>query len=236
MKTSKIALLSLGGIVLGTVVVAAVVTRVVVGWGGQVGDDPGELTTASRDLTGFSSIEINGAWSVEVTQGDGWQVDLSYPENQLPAIDVSVNGERLILNGTRPESLFGGPDMQFSAAIVMPALEELDVSGSGRVWLSGFEGARLEIDVAGATRIIGEDGRYRALELSVAGASDIQFAEFVFTDANVDLAGASNLALTMDGGELTGSLAGAGRIEYAGTVSREAVDVAGFGWVGRADD
>ena len=236
MKTSTIVLLSLGGIVLGTVVVTAVVTRVVVGWGGQVGDDPGELTTASRDLAGFSSIEINGAWNVEVTQGDEWQVDLSYPENHPTDIEVSVNGERLNLNSTRPESLFGGPDMQFSAEIVMPALEELEVSGSGRVWLSGFEGARLEIDVTGATRIIGEDGRYRTLELSVAGASDIQFTEFVFTDANVDLAGASNLALTMDGGELIGSLAGAGRIEYSGTVSREAVDVAGFGWVGRADD
>ena len=114
----------------------------------------------------------------------------------------------------------------------MPALVELEVAGSSRVTLSGFEGELLTIDAAGATQITGEDGRYGELELSVAGANDIQLAGFVFTDADVDLAGASSLTLTMDGGELTGGLAGAGKVEYFGTVSREAIDVAGFGSVG----
>ena len=50
----------------------------------------------------------------------------------------------------------------------------------------------------------------------------------------IKVAGATNVALTMHGGELTGGLAGAGRIEYSGTVAREAVDIAGFGWVGPA--
>ena len=68
----------------------------------------------------------------------------------------------------------------------------------------------------------------------MAGAGNAQFEGIVVTDADVEVAGATNVALTMDGGELTGGLAGAGQIEYAGTVSREAVDVAGFGWVGPA--
>ena len=47
------------------------------------------------------------------------------------------------------------------------------------------------------------------------------------TDAYVDLAGASKVTLTMDGGTLSGSMAGAGRIEYHGTVAKESVRVAG---------
>ena len=212
--------------------------RVTLGWDGQGerdDSDPGDLTTESHDLSGFSGIEIDGSWTVTVTQGDEWQVDLSYPENSLRAVDVSVRGERLSLDGARPGSLFGRSSARLTAAIVMPELEELEAVGQNRVTLSGFEGERLTINVAGANQITGEDGRYGELDLSIAGASNVQFDGIAFTDANVDLAGASNLTLTMDGGELTGSLAGAGRIEYSGTVSREAVDVAGWGWVGPAE-
>ena len=236
MKASKIALLSLGGIVVGTIVLAAVVARITLGWAGQSGSmngpEPGEMTTVSRDLGGFSRIEINGSWRIDVTRGDEWQVELSYPENYLSRIDVSVTGERLSLDGAEPRSFFGGPDARFAADIVMPELVGLEVAGSSRVTLSGFKGERLSIDATGANQITGDDGRYGELGLSVAGANDIQLAGFVFTDADVDLAGASNLTLTMDGGELTGGLAGAGKIEYRGTVSREAIDVAGFGSVG----
>ena len=241
MKASKITLLSLGGIVVGTIVLVAVVARVTLGWvsfgwagqsGGTNGPEPGEMATASRDLVGFSGIEINGSWTIDVTRGDEWEVQLAYPENYLNRIDVSVNGDRLSLDGAERRSFFGGSEARFAADIVMPELAALEVAGSSRVMLSGFEGERLSIDVAGANQIAGEDGRYGELGLSVAGANDIQLAGFIFTDADVDLAGASNLTLTMDGGELTGGLAGAGNIEYHGTVSLEAIDVAGFGSVG----
>ena len=239
MKPSKIALLSLGGVVAGAVVVAAVVARVTIGWDGQAraqsGIDPGETTTASPDLSGFTRIEINGSWSVAATRGDEWHVELSYPENLVGEVDVSVRGERLSLDGAGMRSFFGRSDARFSADIVMPALVELAAAGSSRVTLTGFEGQQLTIDAAGANQITGEEGRYSELELSVAGANDLQLAGFAFTDAEVELAGASNLTLTMDGGELTGDLAGAGKIEYFGTVSREAVDVAGFGSVGPAE-
>lgn len=239
MKPSKIALLSLGGVVAGAIVVAAVVARVAIGWNGQARAqtdiDPGETTTVSRDLRGFTGIEINGSWSVAVTRGDEWQVELSYPENLVGEVDVSVRGERLSLNGAGMRSFFGRSNARFSADIVMPALVELEAAGSSRVTLTGFEGEQLTIAAAGANQVTGEDGRYGELELSVAGANDIQLAGFTFTDADVELAGASNLTLTMDGGELTGGLAGAGKIEYFGTVSREAVDVAGFGSVGPAE-
>ena len=54
------------------------------------------------------------------------------------------------------------------------------------------------------------------------------------TDADVDLAGASKITLTMDGGALSGSMAGAGSIEYYGAVAGESVRVAGAARVERA--
>ena len=238
MKTSTIALLSLGGILLGAIVVIVAAVRMTVGWGdsprASIPADPGETATVSRELSGFNEIEINGNWTVTVTRGDDWQVELSYPENFEDLVDVSVRGEQLSLDGDDPDSFFGRSNANLAAEIVMPALTELDVAGSSDVTLSGFEGDELAIDAAGAHRITGQQGRYAELDLNVAGASDIQFRGITFIDANVDLAGAANLVLTMDGGELTGGLAGAGKVEYYGTVARESVDVAGFGSVGPA--
>ncbi len=242
MKPSKIALLWLGGIVVATIVVVAVAARVNFGGGEeaggqvsvQVASSPGEPSGFSHDLSGFDSIEIKGRWTLTVTQGDNWQVEVVHPENSSREIDVSMHKGRLKLSGARSGSLFGRSDARLTANIVMPALAELATAGENRVTLSGFKGDRLTIEAAGATDMTGEDCRYATLDLSMAGAGNAQFEGIVVTDADVDVAGATNVALTMDGGELTGGLAGAGRIEYSGTVSREDVDVAGFGWVGPA--
>ncbi len=238
MKPSKIALLTLGGVILVAIVVTAVVARVTLGGGGaarvQAAADPGELTTVRHDFDRFNSIDIMGNWTVTVTQGDDWRVDLSSAGNGAAA-DASVRGERLRLRGARSESFLGRSDAEYMAEIVMPELAELATAGSIRVTFTGFEGQRLSIDAAGATELTGRDGRYGELDLSMAGAGNARLDGVVFTNADVDLAGASNLELTMDGGELTGGLAGAGRIRYYGTVSSESVDIAGFGSVEHAD-
>ena len=241
MKTSHLALLSVAGVMLAIFVAGAVAVRAILGSGGFVGFEPGEPGTRdseftiSHELSGFSGIEISGTWDIDIFQGDEWQVELAYPERTRGDVEVFVRGERLSLSGERRGGDFGRSSGEFGATIIMPSLEELEVTGGNSVRVSGFQGDRLMIEVAGATEINGENGSYETLDLEVAGASHIQLAGITFTSASVDLAGASNVELTMNGGELTGTLAGAGRVEYSGSVSREDVEVAGFGWVGRAD-
>ena len=239
MKPSKIALLSLIGVVVAAIVAAVVAARLTLVGGGpvrvQIDAEAGEVTRVSRELSGFSEIDIEGNWNVTITRGDDWQVELSSSDNDLDAMEVSVRGERLSLGVADPGSFFGGSTGTFSADIVMPGLTELNAAGASQMRLTGFNGERLSIDVAGANRVIGNDGRYDELDLSLAGAGDVALEGFVFTDAHVNLAGASSLRLTMDGGELTGAVAGASAIRYSGTVSRQAIDVAGFSIVEPAE-
>ena len=232
MKPSRIALLSVVGVVVGAILLAAVAARITLLGGGfarlETGAGAGDTSTVRRELSGFDEIEIEGAWSIDVTRGDDWQVDLSSPDNERDSMDASVRGDRLVLAVKEPGSFFGGSGNEFSAEVVMPVLVELNAAGSSQVTLSGFEGEHLSIEVAGATRISGENGRYDELDLSIAGAGDVDLVGFAFIDADIHLAGASSVTLTMDGGELTGEVAGASAIRYFGTVSREDVDVAGF--------
>ena len=194
-----------------------------------------ERISSNPDLTGFDGVEIRGAWRVRVIQGREWRVDLSYPEHLEEEIESYVLGDRLRLNHRKPDHRWRSPGLPVAANIIMPELEELDFKGTGRVAVSGFRGHRIEIIVAGAIRLEGRDGRYDELDLSAAGASDIDLQGIVVTDAEVAVAGASDVTLTMDGGELSGSMAGWGRIEYYGPVAAEMIDFAGFGRIGRVE-
>ncbi len=236
MKPSKIAILSAGGVVAGTIVVGALVVRIALSQVEPEAPGPTERAPGSFDLTGFSEIEITGSWRINITRGDDWQVRFSYPEDARDELEASVSGERLRLDGDSRGRWFRSSNESFGADIVMPTLEELELAGDAEIEFSGFEGARLVIDIAGAAQLEGRNGGFDELDLSVAGASEIDLGGIVVTDARVDLVGASDVTLAMNGGELTGSMAGAGNIKYHGTVSREMVDVDGFGRVERVDD
>ena len=232
MKRSQIALLSVGGILAGIVIVSVVSARIALSHGGTEFLDTASIA-GGAGLRGFDGVEVAGRWRVNVSRGDDWRVDLSYPEDLEDRIKVRLRGDRLWL-GLKSGVPWNEPGFPVSADIVMPELEEVEVRGAAMVEVSGFRGRRLEVDIAGAARLEGLDGRYDELELSVAGASDIDLRGIVVTDADIDLAGASNITLTMDGGALSGSMAGAGSIEYYGSVSTESVHVAGAARVERA--
>ena len=232
MKRSQIALLSVGGF-LAAVVIASVVSAGIALSHGDSEIVDAEAIAGGAGLRGFQGVEVAGRWHVNISRGDDWQVDLSYPEDMGNRVTAHLLGDRLRL-GFKPGTSWSEAGPPVSAHIVMPELQELEVKGAAMLEVSGFQGRRLEIDIQGATRLEGRDGRYDDLELSVAGASEIDLRGIAVTDADIHLAGASKVTLTMDGGALSGSMAGAGRIEYYGPVATESVRVAGAARVERA--
>ena len=197
----------------------------------------GELITETFDLEDFRSVAIEGAWQVNLTQGDEWQVEVSHSEDLEGDVEVRVRGDRLILDRTSSGSWrwWRRTESRLMARIVMPELSELNLAGASELDFSGFTGDRLEVEIAGAVHITGSDGRYDVLDLEVAGASEVDLRGIVVTDAEVDLAGASEVTLNMDGGVLAGSMAGAGGIDYYGTVAEQRVRIAGVARVNRLD-
>ena len=236
MKRSQIALLSLGGTVLGSMIILAAITRVGLSQSAPDSVRSEESITTETDLTGFRRIDVGGSWRLQITRGDDWSIQVEHPEGV--EIDARLDGDRLELSHHEPGRLgwFGNSDgRRIRATIVMPELVELDLAGASRTEISGVSGEQLEIDVAGAVNLSGGDGSYDALELSVAGASRVDLRELLVTDADVDMAGASRVTLNMNGGELTGSMAGAGSLEYYGAISSDGVTIAGVGRVRAAN-
>ena len=226
MKPSHKALLSMGGVLAGVIVLTTIAGRVALSRAPFAVVEDSRFTERA-ELTGFTEVEIAGGWQVNLTRGDEWKVELSQSREREKPVRMHVLGNRLRL-GSGMRHWWHQDDAPGSVDIVMPSLEELELRGGARITLAGFRGDRLAIDAAGAVRLEGRDGGYEELNLSVAGASAIDLRGVPVRDAEVDLKGASDVVLTMNGGVLSGSAAGAGRIRYHGSVAEEQVVVAGI--------
>ena len=232
MKRSQVALLSVGAILAGIVIATVVSARIALSHGYSALGETDAVAGVS-ELRGFNEVEVDGTWQVNLSQGDDWRMDLSYPDGFEDRVRVHVVGDRLRL-GIQSESWLDEPDIRPTADTVMPDLEEVEIRGSAKLDVAGFKGRHLDIDVAGAVQVMGRDGRFDELELSVSGASHIDLRGVAVTDADIDLAGASKVTLTMSGGALSGFIAGAGSVEYYGWVTSETVQIAGFARVEHA--
>jgi len=205
--------------------------------------DFSNTATQNFPLENFRSISFIGSWEVDLEQGDNWQVELTYPRALERSIRVALEGDKLVLDpGSKGRHRWnwnwwgGGKNQQrFTARIVMPELEAIEISGASDMDLSGFEGDKLDITISGAGNIEGDDGYYKELTLIMSGAGNVEMRDMTFVDAQVVLSGAGNVELGMDGGVLSGNLSGFGNIEYYGTVSDETVRISGFGKVRQRD-
>lgn len=240
MRTSQKVMLSAGIVLVGVVLVLAVAGRL--GLGSVAADERielGDRTTRTMALDGFTGVVVRGAWTVAITRGDAFRVELEFPEGIEDRLEVEVRGDRLVLDSEDSAayrwSLFGGNKLDLAARIVMPTLSQVEIAGSGELDLSGFSGDRLSLNVAGAANVEAVSGRYEALALDVSGAGRVDMAGMEFHDAHVVLSGAADVAVTMTGGVLSGSLSGVGNVRYHGTVSAERVSISGFGRVEAAN-
>jgi hypothetical protein len=190
------------------------------------------------DVGDFRGITFIGSWEVNLKQGDDWQVELDFPKGLEDTLIVEVQGGQLTLDpGFRMRHKLGwnwwrgSRNKHLTARIVMPELQELNISGASDLDFSGFKGKLLNITITGAGNIEGDDGRYTDLSLTMSGAANIDLHDMSFVNAQVTLSGAGNVELGMDGGVLSGNLSGFGNIEYYGPVSDQRVHVSGFGQV-----
>ncbi len=194
------------------------------------------------ELKNFRGVTFIGNWKVDMEQGDNWRVDLDYPGDLAEDVRIEIRGDQLILDpGTSGSGHWNWKwwemegNKRFSARIVMPELDVLNITGASDLEFKGFRGDNLRITISGAGNIEGEDGSYEELNLIMSGAGNVDMHDMAFDNAEVILSGAGNVSLGMNGGTLSGNLSGFGTIEYFGTVSDERVNVSGFGKVKRKD-
>ena len=204
--------------------------------------DAGAPTTDGRimmfsqppELGDFREITLIGKWRAEFIQGRDRRMELSWPQSYGNQVRWKIREDRLELEFD-PPFLRDAPGVFATATITMPELGRLELEGYNQVRLQGFEGDRLTLSVKGNNLVEGDGGYYAMLELLVAGMNQISLGALPARGAEVHIQGNNGVTLSMDGGTLSGFIAGVGTLEYHGTVSAETVHIAGVAHVGRLD-
>lgn len=132
----------------------------------------GQLTT-TFDVADIKSVDIEGRWQIELTQGDEWQVEASHSEDLEDDVNVYVRGDRLVLSRRSSGAWrwWRRSETRLKAEIVMPELTELELAGANQLDLSGFAGDRLKLEVAGA---IGYYGTVSEERVRIAGIGRVR--------------------------------------------------------------
>ncbi len=182
------------------------------------------------DLVDFNSIYAAGGWSVTITQGEAFNVEVSASEKALEQVNVFNRGGTLHLEldfGIR--SIAGN----LKATVSLPDLESLQTAGGAGVTISGFDLDSLHIEVDGAANIAVHDGRIDDLSIDSDGAAIFDFSGVQVRNAEVEMDGASHLNISMAGGVLQGVLRGLGDVIFSGEVSDESIRIEGLGRIRR---
>ncbi|MCR9173940.1 MAG: DUF2807 domain-containing protein [bacterium] len=203
-----------------------------------------DITTESRQLTGYSKLDVSDAMEVEVTFGQQEEVVVEANSNlhQYILTDV-VNGVLKIRmkNNVRIKS-----GAEIKVYVSATTIDQLIIDGASRVeFMNDVTTTNFEVDIDGASRFQGGVytgdlkvdaegasnvemwGTADSAEIEASGASNIgDFAFLINNYLNIDLSGSSKAELTVDG-VMDIEVSGASRFNYKGNGVINELDISG---------
>jgi hypothetical protein len=202
----------------------------------------GNVVKEDRDVSGFASIEVSGAFNVLLYQGDTESLTVEADENLVPLIITRVRGNRLeiyteekIREATEMNIFLTFKQLEMidlSGAVSLKGEEilefdELDIDGSGatEVWLK-MNAQELETDFSGASdvHLVGSANKAR---FDVSGASEIRAYDFVIAHCEIEVSGAAEADIHVTG-NLDVEVSGAATLRYKGSPQVRS-DISGAG-------
>jgi len=191
----------------------------------------GERVTIAVDTSEIHSLQFTGGWQIKLTRGTGHRGELSLPVEAQDMLQMSREGEALHLS--LGKNFITGENMPFRAELELENLTMFKLGGATDAELQGFKGKELELVFDGASNVKGIGLESENLKLRTAGASNIDLSDSSFVNVELDLEGASNVEIHLDGGRLSGEIAGFGSVEYSGSVSEQTVRTDGVASIHR---
>ncbi len=181
--------------------------------------DLGPSTTRTYDYTGFNTVDVGSALTVDIEYGETYSVEITANERVFDRIIVVEKDDTLKI-GMKWFGI-GFNNTNIEARIVMPELKKLVLSGSSEGTVSGFKSTTdFETDISGASGLDleMESGAFSGV---VSGSSEL-VAKIKSTSTKVNLSGASDLRIEAITGGLEITLSGSsetkGTAEASSTV------------------
>jgi hypothetical protein len=186
----------------------------------------GVVATDRRELSGFDRIKVSGSATVDVTIGSEWSVVVEADDNILPLIETVVTGGTLDI-GTKSGASFL-TSSQIRVSITMPALQAVDISGSGQLSAPGIgDSQHLTVDVSGSGQV-SISGVADEVGVTVSGSGEFDGRQFETARATVSISGSGEVVVWATE-RLDAEVSGSGSVRYIGDPAQLSTDVSGSG-------
>jgi hypothetical protein len=196
-------------------------------WWGKNEKGSGELTTETRDIEAFTSVEASGAFDIEITVGKQQSVSLTFDDNLMDNIITEVRHGRLLLETEGSYS----SRKACVVTITVPSLESFESTGSGDARIDFIDSKTFECRLSGSGSI-NAVGKVDELDLEIAGSGDIDARELKARDVYATISGSGDIDVyAME--SISGRVSGSGDIFYYGEPKRTSLKVSGSGTISR---
>lgn len=187
----------------------------------------GDLETRTIEADRFDSIELRGAFDVQVRVGRDQSVQVTIDDNLWTNLVAEVHGGTLELGWDENCR----PDRDCRVEITVPKLSSFELMGAGDVEIEGLKGDSFEFDLRGAGDVQLQ-GEVDKLEIRLAGAGDVDAHELKADHVEAQVSGAGNASVYAKK-SIRGRVSGVGNLEYYGDPEERDTHVSGVGHIRR---
>lgn len=212
---------------------------ILLGCEGDAIEGSGDLITIEKDYMDFTGVDLAHSVKASIIRSDSYKIVVMVDDNIEEYLNIKKVDDTLKIylnNGNHYKNI------TIEAQILMPYLDNLELSGASRAEISGFvSDHNLDMGISGASKVSGDitagnvdiilsgasrislDGNGKDTNIQASGASDVDMRNFmVHGDADIDLSGASNLSLEGNGENLKLSAMGASDANLEGYTTQNA--------------
>lgn len=172
----------------------------------------GDRTMASETRkvdAGINTIDMNGSVDLILKQGTTPSMVVHAEQRMLSRIKTVQQGNTLRVDIEGTMFHFNRPQR---IELTLPALQQLDVHGSGDSVVNGFRGDKLALGMHGSGDIH-FNGEYQHVNAGVFGSGDLQLALGNANDVDLDLHGSGDISTSGQSKTLTARLLGSGDLD-----------------------
>jgi hypothetical protein len=172
----------------------------------------GQLATASREVSGFTKVELSGTGELTIEKTGTESLSISADDNLLPRLTSEVSNNTLIL-GTKPNTTIL-PEQPITYSVTVKDLTGVAVSGSGNIRVPSLTTTALSISISGSGTIT-VNGTVNDQDLEISGSGRYEAAQLTSKTVKADISG-SGTANVLATDALDVKISGSGTVTYTG--------------------
>ncbi|MXV16326.1 GIN domain-containing protein [Hufsiella ginkgonis] len=175
----------------------------------------GNIVTEMRTPGTFTGVRSSGSTPVHITYGTLYKVELRGSGNLIPRFKSTITGSTLHLAYERVNVVHDDIEVY----VTMPLLKNVDISGSGKIWVNGAFPAQQQLE----TRISGSGDIYVDdtfecdavyADISGSGSANLQKINAKRSEAHISGSGSARLSVQNN---LKVRISGSGKVYYSGS-------------------